>query len=114
MIAQMFRNETSPKDISEEDDDMTDLVEDAALGLIAKLATVPNGTQLIDEVFIKQCANLTGHDPVRFLRDLRDELVFSGGCADVIIKVISAVLKSYPEETFRERDARHEELKARC
>lgn len=115
MIAQMFGNETAPEDLDDEtEDDMNEEDgRDKARVLIEKLATVPKGSRLIDDVFVEMCATFSGTDAVRFLRDLRDQLVFCGGCADVIIMLISDVLNFYPTETKDEMDARHKILEER-
>jgi hypothetical protein len=76
---------------------------------IGILATCPPDSRMVDAVFVEQCAAFKDGDPVRFLRDLRDELVFSGGCSDAIITAISATLSPYPESD-EEMWARREEL----
>jgi hypothetical protein len=84
-----------------------------ACEMIARLGTVPSGSRMMDAVFVEQCKAFKDGDPVRFLLDLRDELVFSGGCADNIITIISAVLSAYPAETPAQSVTRRAELRER-
>lgn len=91
---------------------MTDPTPDTVSLVIQTLGTCPPDSQLLDHCFAVRCRNFRGGDPVRFLRDLRDELVYSGGCSDGIITAITMALKSAPEETGEDRLLRQAALKA--
>ena len=64
-------------------------------GFIAELAKAPD-TQ-IDMPFRKRCQEFDGVDALRFLRDLRDELVHCGASSDFVIRAIGAYIDRDPE-----------------
>ena len=67
----------------------------------------------IDEQFRARCEEFDGDDPVRFMRDLRDELVHCGASTGFVITAISAALVGRDPEPRAEHDARIAELEAK-
>lgn len=63
--------------------------------------------------YTKRCKDYNGEDPVTFLRNLQDEMVFTGGCGDLIITLIDFMLRPFPEETPEEAKQRRDELEKR-
>jgi len=83
----------------------------AAYDMIKYLGTCPS-EQLMDNYYTQQCRDYDGDDPVRFLLDLRDDLVYSGGCANAVLIILSAALDATPE-TDEEKRIRRTALEKR-
>ena len=60
----------------------------------------------IDTALAVECKEFSGPDPARFLRDLRDKCVRYGASSAFVIKAISAMLSTVPEETEEEKEER--------
>lgn len=80
------------------------------LTLIDQFGDAPKNQ--IDEAFQSECRGFdkTTGDPVQFLRDLQDKMVYAGGCSDFVIKAVSAALSFYPEEDPKKQALRRANL----
>lgn len=64
----------------------------------------------MDPTYTKRCKEFQGEDPITFLRNLQDEMVYTGGCGDLIITLIDFMLRPFPEETAAEMKERRDKL----
>lgn len=82
------------------------------LSFLELLSDAPNSH--IDKVFTDEVIEyLKGDDksePLLFLRNLLDKMVFAGGCSDFSVMAIDVVLKNFPPETTAEQLTRRANL----
>jgi hypothetical protein len=60
----------------------------------------------IDIKLAEECKDFKGSDPIRFLRDLRDKCVRYGASSGFVIRAISTILSTVPEETEEQKEER--------
>lgn len=80
---------------------------------IKLLMQAPDGD--IDQVYKEKIRDFlyadTMGDPVIFLRNIVDEMVFTSGCADIIVTAIQFMLDIVPKETAEQAIERRSRLK---
>lgn len=81
--------------------------------LIGSLAEAPDGH--LAEPLAKSCGAFryeSDEQAIRFLRDLRDKAVYTGGASPMVMHLFSMALDDVPESE-EDRDQRHRELERR-